>query len=165
MNYFRRFRDAAISMALLVLPFFFLRTNLRDPSEHTVMDAVILKASAPIQFFAVEAARVVSEVLEEYVYLVDVKVDNERLRLENARLREEHRELRMQARENRRLRELLQLRDRMGGESISAQVISRDFSEVFRVTRVAVDRGERDLVHAGMPVVSSEGLVGQVRST
>jgi len=166
MNYFRRFRDAAISMALLVLPFFFLRTNLREPSEHTVLDSVILKASAPIQFFAVESARVVSDVLEEYFYLVEVRRDNDRLRMENARLREEHRELRMQARENRRLRELLQLRDRMGGESISAQVISRDFNPgVFRITRVAVDRGERDLVRVGMPVVSSEGLVGQIRST
>jgi rod shape-determining protein MreC len=33
------------------------------------------------------------------------------------------------------------------------------------VVRVRIDRGERDLLRAGMPVVSSEGLVGQIRRT
>ncbi len=165
MNYFRRIRDIAFSIGLLVIPFFFLRTHLAEPAEHSVVDSLVLKMSAPIQYVATEAARGVSNVLEEYVYLVDVKRDNDRLRMENARLREEHRELRIQARENRRLRELMQLRSRLGGDTISAQVISKDISHVFRVVRVAIDRGERDLVRPGMPVVSSEGLVGQVRST
>ncbi len=45
---------------------------------------------------------------------------------------------------------------------MSAQVIGKDTSEYFRVVRLVVDRGERDRVRVGMPVVSSEGLVGQV---
>lgn len=165
MNTFRRFRDAVVVVALLVLPFFFLKANLEDPSDANVMDQMILTISAPLQYLGREAAEAVSGVLEEYVYLVDVKRENERLRLENERLDEETRLLRIHARENQRLRELLALRERLGGESISAQVIARDISAYFRVSSIRLDRGSRDRVRAGMPVVSAQGLVGQVRRT
>jgi rod shape-determining protein MreC len=162
MSYFRRFRDAAICVALLVIPFFFLKANLEDPSRTNVLDRGILELSAPVQFVAIEVAHAVSGVLEEYFYLVDVNRDNERLSMENARYREELRELRVQAEQNVRLRELLQLRRHIEGETISAQVISKDI-ESFRVARVVLDRGERDLVRPGMPVISVDGLVGQIR--
>lgn len=165
MNTFRRFRDAVVVVALLVLPFFFLKANLEDPSDANMVDQTILSVSAPLQYLGREAAAAVSGVIEEYVYLVDVERENDRLRLENERLSEEARLLRIQARENQRLRELLALRERLGGESISAQVISRDISAYFRVSSIRLDRGSRDRVRAGMPVVSSQGLVGQVRRT
>ena len=71
----------------------------------------------------------------------------------------------MQAGENDRLRDLLELRERLPGESISAEVVTREFSPYFRVMRVRLDRGARDRVRAGMPVVSAQGLVGQIRRT
>lgn len=163
MNQLRRFRDVAVSVALLVLPFFFLKANLKDPSNLSMLDSILLEASSPIQYVGAEAAHAVSSLVEEYVYLVDVKQDNERLQLENLRLREETRSLRAQARENERLRDLLQLRQRLGGDSIAAEVVAKDISPFFRVMRIRVDRGVRDRVHTGMPVVSAQGLVGQVR--
>lgn len=163
MNQLRRFRDVAVSVALLVLPFFFLKAHLNDPSNLSMLDSILLEVSSPIQYVGAEAAHAVSSLVEEYVYLVDVKQDNERLQLENVRLREETRSLRAQARENERLRDLLQLRQRLGGDSISAEVVAKDISPFFRVMRIRVDRGVRDRVHTGMPVVSAQGLVGQVR--
>ena len=44
---------------------------------------------------------------------------------------------------------------------VSAQVVGKDFTEFFRVTRVVLDRGSRD-VRAHMPVVSPDGVVGTV---
>lgn len=163
MNQLRRFRDVGVSVALLVLPFFFLKANLQDPSKLSMIDSVLLEASSPIQYVGAEAAHAVSALVEEYVYLVDVKEDNERLQLDNTRLREENRSLRAQARENERLRDLLHLRQRLGGDSISAEVVAKDISPFFRVLRIRVDRGVRDRVHTGMPVVSAQGLVGQIR--
>src|SRR5690606_40748297 len=96
MNYFRRLRDAAICVALLILPFFFLGANLKDPSRTNPLDRAILEISAPVQFVALEVARTVSGFLEEYFYLVDVGRENERLERQNARAREELRELRVQ---------------------------------------------------------------------
>jgi rod shape-determining protein MreC len=162
---FKRFRDAAICVALLAIPFFFLNANLKDPESTNALDRTVLTISAPIQVVAASSARWFSGLWQDYVYLVDVKEENDRLRSENARLTEESRRLRAEAVENRRLRSLLQLRERIGGEHIGAQVIGRDVSRFFRVTRVRVDRGERDHVRPGMPVIAAEGLVGQVRRT
>lgn len=163
MSSFKRFRDAAICVALLAIPFFFLNANLKDPESTNALDRTVLTISAPVQMIASSTARWFSGVWQDYVYLVDVKEENDRLRSENGRLAEESRRLHFEALENRRLRSLLQLRERIGGELIGAQVIGRDVSRFFRVTRVRLDRGERERVHPGMPVITSEGLVGQIR--
>lgn len=165
MNFYRRFRDAVICIVLLALPFFVLRSNLKSPERTNVLDRAILELSAPIQYGATQLAQSVSGILQEYVYLVDVGRENDRLREENARLREAGYKLQSEASENRRLRRLLQLRDELRGSLLSAQVIGKEVSPFFRVMRVVLDRGERDRVHAGMPVVTSEGLVGQIRRT
>jgi rod shape-determining protein MreC len=165
MNQLRRFRDAAISMALLAIPFFVLKSNLQDPSDTNMVDRLILQASAPIQYVAMEMADSVSGVIEDYVYLVHVKGDNDRLRGEVDRLTQERRRLHAHARENQRLKELLQLRERIGTETLSARVIAKEIVPSFRVVRVRIDRGERERIKRGMPVISSEGLVGQVEKS
>ncbi|MGD8863037.1 MAG: rod shape-determining protein MreC [Myxococcales bacterium] len=163
MNFYRRFRDAAVVVVLLALPFFFLRANLRDPAKTNAIDRVVLQLSAPIQYVATQAAIGVSGIWQDYVYLIEVKRDNDRLREENARLREMTFKLRSEAAENRRLRKLLQLRDQLKGSLLSAQVIGKEVSPFFRVIRLRLDRGERDRVKPGMPVLTADGLVGQVR--
>lgn len=163
MHLYRRFRDAVVCIILLALPFFVLRANLTDPSRMNAVDRTILELSAPIQYGTSQLAQGVSAFLQEYVYLVEVKRDNERLRAENQRLQEDTHRLASAATENRRLRRLLQLRDELRGNLLSAQVIGKEVSPYFRVTRVRLDRGERAHVRPGMPVLSADGLVGQIR--
>ena len=163
MNLYRRFRDAAVCVVLLALPFFFLRANLREPAKANVVDRAVLQVSAPIQYVATQLAIGVSGWWQEYVYLIEVKRDNDRLREENARLRESAFKLRAEAAENRRLRKLLHLRDALKGTLLSAQVIGKEVSPYFRVNRLRLDRGERDRIKPGMPVLTADGLVGQVR--
>lgn len=163
MNYLKRFRDALLCVVLLGIPFFFLRANFKDPARASWLDRVILQISAPIQYVGIQAARGVSGLLEDYVYLVDVKREYERLRTENGWQRQELRKLRLEAAENLRLRRLLELRQRLHQHSRTAQVIGKEVSPFFRVIRVRIDRGERDGVRAGMPVLSADGLVGQIR--
>jgi len=165
MSYFRRFRDAFFALVCLTVPFLVLKAHLAAPEEQSALDRGILASSAALQWVATEAAHAASNAIEDYVYLVDVKRENERLQLENERLRDEARSLRLVGRENRRLRSLAGLRDRLGGDAVSAQVIAKEISHFFRVTRIRIDRGEREFVRSGMPVVSTQGLVGQVRRT
>jgi len=105
----------------------------------------------------------VTSVVEDYVYLVDVKSDNDHLRAENDRLQREMRGLRADAQRVRELESLLGLRERLATETMTARVIAKDISPSFRVARLAVDQGEHAGLRAGMPVVANEGLVGQVR--
>jgi len=164
-NQFKRLRDAAISFALLALPFFVLSAHLRDPARMNPLDHGILEVTSGVQSIAAHAARWISDVFEDYVYLVETREENGRLRAQLARLEEERQRLSSEGIENRRLRSLLQLRERLGGEVMAATVIGKDVSPFFRVTRVELDRGERDHVRPGMPVVAAQGLVGQIRRT
>jgi rod shape-determining protein MreC len=164
-SFFRRFRDAALVAALLAIPFFFLKANLTDPARTSWLDRMVLEVSVPIQYVAARAAGGVSAIVEEYVMLVDARRESEELTAENSRLRQRVRELGQEARDNERMRGLLALREELPGETLTAEVIGKEVSPYFRVVRVRIDRGERDLLRAGMPVISAEGLVGQVRRT
>ena len=163
MNYFQTIRDAAILLALDTIPAVFLRANLRDPSDLSWLDRALLQVSGPVQYVAEWAADGVTSVVEDYVYLVDVKSDNDHLRAENDRLRHEMRSLRADAQHVYQLEALLGLRERVATETLSARVIAKDISPSFRVVRLAVDQGEQSGLRAGMPVVANEGLVGQIR--
>ena len=163
MNYFQTIRDFAILLALLVIPAIFLRANLRDPSQLSWLDRVLIQVGSPVQYVAEWAADATTGVIEDYVYLVDVKADNDHLRAENDRLKREMRTLRADAQRTYQLEALLGLRERLATETRSARVIAKDISPSFRVVRLAVDEGEQAGLRAGMPVVANEGLVGQIR--
>jgi rod shape-determining protein MreC len=155
----KRYRDAAIVVLLLALPFFVLKANMKSPESQSPLDRAILRISSPVEAAAATIARGLGGVWNDYVYLVDVKKEDERLSYANARLRERVRSLEQAEIENRELRRLLQLKDSMPEATVSARVIGKDFTEFFRVTRVVLDKGARD-VRPHMPVVAPDGVVG-----
>lgn len=157
----KRYRDAAIVVVLLAVPFFVLKANMKAPESQSAMDRVILRLSAPVEIAASTLARGVGDVWDDYVYLVDVKADNGRLSYDNARLRERVHSLEQAEAENRQLKRLLQMRDSLAEGAVSAQVIGKDFTEFFRVTRIVLDKGARD-VRPHLPVVAPDGVVGAV---
>jgi rod shape-determining protein MreC len=63
-------------------------------------------------------------------------------------------------RENEELRRLLELRDRLGFETVGAQVIGESVGNF--EWSVYIDRGSVDGVASDMPVIAAEGLVGRV---
>src|SRR5688572_7830596 len=123
------------------------------------LDRTLLTLSAPIEYTFAFLARGVSNLVGEYVYLVDVKRDNDRLSYDNARLEAKINQLSAIEAENRRFRRLLGLRDRVRSETVSAQVISKDTTDYFRVARVTLDTPAPG-IRANMPVISLEGVVG-----
>jgi rod shape-determining protein MreC len=158
----KRYRDATIVVVLLAVPFFVLRANMKHPENQNALDRAILKVTAPIEYTSSSLARGISNVWGDYVYLVDVKAEGERLAYDNARLREQVHRLEQQQTENHTLRRLLELRETLPTESVSAQVVGKDFNpEFFRVTRVVLDRGSRN-IRPNMPVVAPDGVVGKV---
>lgn len=155
-------RDIGVVVIALFVPFFFLRSHIRDPKGWSELDRTVVRVSEPVQSASAWLARGISNLWGDYVYLVDVKGDNKRLAFENARLEERVRRLEQQEIENRRLRRLLGLRESMPGDVVSAQVIGKDVTDFFRVFRLSLDRGARD-VRKEMPVVALGGVVGIVQ--
>lgn len=157
---FRRGRDAIVVIVLLALPFFVLRSNVRDPRKLNALDRLVLKISAPLQFIGAQIGRGISSIVGSYVYLVDVKAKNDELQHENTVLREKVRKLEVMDVENRRLRRLLGLKEQLGPEALTAQVIAKDVLD-FRVASISLDRPSSE-VKPGWPVLTDEGVVGVV---
>ena len=107
MGSFKRIRDTAIVVLLLSVPFFFLRASIRNPQDMNPVVSALSRVGAPLEYMASAVARFVSSGVSQYVYLVDVKQDNNRLAYENARLTARVRELEQAQADNRRLRRLL----------------------------------------------------------
>ncbi|HVY44289.1 MAG TPA: rod shape-determining protein MreC [Minicystis sp.] len=161
---FKRYRDLVIVLLALAVPFWFLRASMRDPKQASGPDKVLVVLSTPIQNAAAMLAHGLSDVWGDYVYLVDVKEDNAKLASENARLREKVRELERHEVEARRLKRLLAMRDTLRTDAVSAQVIGKNTTDFFRVTRVVLDREARD-IGPNLPVLSPDGVVGTTLKT
>lgn len=156
----RRYRDFAIVLLALAIPFWFLRASMRDPKNVTGPDRVIVRVAAPLQWFAATLARGVSNIWGDYVWLVDVKEDNSNLSSQNARLRERVRKLEPLEDENRRLKRLLELKQNLRADTVSAQVIGKNTDEYFRVLRVTLDREVAGSLPANLAVLAQDGVVG-----
>ncbi len=158
----KRYRDAVVVLLALAVPFWFLRYSMaRDPRQLSGPDRLIMEVIAPVQFASATLARGLSGFVSDYVYLVDVKENNANLAAENARLKARVRQLEHLEGTNRRLAGLLDLRKHLTADVVSAQVISKDTVEFFRVAHVTLDRPSRDIRDGGrLPVITLDGVVG-----
>jgi rod shape-determining protein MreC len=160
----KRYRDFVIVLLALVVPFWFLRASMRDTRRGSGAnlvgpDRVIVLIAEPVQWITALLARGISNLLSDYVYLVDVKQDNSRLSAQNARLQEQVRKLEALQDENQRLRRLLDLRQNLRSDVVSAQVIGKNTNDFFRVARVTLDRAAHN-IGPNLPVLAQDGVVG-----
>ncbi|OGP52511.1 MAG: rod shape-determining protein MreC [Deltaproteobacteria bacterium RBG_13_52_11] len=102
----------------------------------------------------------VRTVFQNYVFLVHLKEENYRLQEEVRRLKRENDDLKESAQALERLRRLLLLKERVPITMISAEVVAYSPSASFRT--IVINKGERDGVKKGVPVVTWEGVVGRV---
>lgn len=162
MNRFRRYRDIVLVVLLLAVPFFFLRASIRNPEDLNALDRALLRASSVIEYAASALARRASSLLSDYVYLWDVKEDNNKLAYENARLRGEVRRLSSLEGESKRLHRLLSFRESAKAETVSAAVIGKDITEYFRVAHLVLDNPAPG-IRPNMPVIGVDGAIGTIQ--
>ena len=116
----------------------------------------------PIFIFA-DSPHSVSEVVSsQFKTRAELLEENERLSTENYMQRVDIMRLRSLEQENAAMRKLLNSPLRVSSRRMFAEVISVDSDPYLQ--RVVVNRGASSGVYAGMPVITDEGLVGQVVS-
>lgn len=157
----KRLREVAVVLATLIAAIIVLRMSARHPGDLSTLDRGILYLVSPAQAAMSGVARGLTGVAGRYVELTHARAENEALVRENKKLRAELIEMRRLADESARYQRLLGLRDATPAETIAARVIAVDASPHFRVARVELDRGE-GMVRRGMPVLTSEGVVGRI---
>ncbi len=118
---------------------------------------------SPVQRAAARVVEPISSAYEFFSGIARFRTENAALKRENSELRAKLRDLAALKRENDRLRSLLGYERRSNIKGLTAKVIGWQLTNW--QSAIVVDLGERDGVEKGMPVVSGEGLVGQVVQT
>ncbi|WP_176758769.1 rod shape-determining protein MreC [Thiohalorhabdus denitrificans] len=124
--------------------------------------SALLSALYPVQRVVSAPILLTQAVTDEVESHFQVHRKNEVLRKRLEHLEAENQELGALRRENERLRQLLNEAQRLK-RSVSAAQIIAESPDPFHHT-VTVSRGQRHGVHPGQPVLSAQGVVGQVSS-
>jgi len=122
--------------------------------------AALALAAYPIQRLALAPVQLVTGAAEFFTSQAQLRRENEALREKQLQAAKDLLTLDALAGENRQLRRLLDARERLPRKSMFAEILysGRDpFSH-----KVVVDKGGKDGIQAGLPVVDDVGVIGQV---
>ena len=115
---------------------------------------------APFQEAIASSSRFIKGIWRHYFSLVQVSQENDRLKKQLNRA-EEMKNAWVEARlANDRLRRLMGMGQAFAQQVVYAEVIGRDPTAWFKT--IIIDKGAKDNVAVGMPVVVPEGIVGQI---
>jgi len=156
---FRAFKLVLLSAILLTLTFIFLVSTLGS-QKFGILHKLIFEVTGPVQKVFSGAAGYVGTFTEKYTDLIHVREENRRLWKELQEARAAAHKNREALATNARLKKLLQLKEATDLPMLSARVVGKDPSLWFRT--VIIDRGSSDGVFKGMPVLTAEGIVGQI---
>lgn len=116
--------------------------------------------TAPIQTALAKASRSTFGIWTTYLDWKNVRAENRRLRDENQRLRVDALSVSETGEENQRLRRLLELKTRLPLNTLTGEIIAREWGGWVR--SLTVNRGRSDDVRRLTAVISPDGLVGRV---
>ena len=145
----------AITVNIIVLSL-----STRHHKNAYVPGRIALAIVAPFQEAVTRSVRFCKNIWAHYFALVSVAEENQVLKKVLSEAVEKNNQLVEIELSNLRLRELLNFRKNMSGSFIAAEIISRDPSSWFKT--VVIDKGQADGLSKGLPVVISEGIVGQI---
>ncbi len=156
----KRHLEPLLVLVLLAYPLINLLGSGRRVREPNVVDRVVLGVTAPLQRGLVSVIDGVGSAWERYVSLRRVERENQAMREEISGLRKAVSGMAEARSENERLRRLLNYTEAEAGPVVAARVVGIN-PDANRLT-VRIDRGEGDGLARNMPVVTPDGVVGQL---
>jgi rod shape-determining protein MreC len=156
----RRLVDWSLTAALILLPALVLRASLARGTP-SALDQALLRLTAPLEAGISWVIEGIAGTWSRYVALVDVEAENRELREDNERLRKQLAAMARRAYDVAALEDVAAVKKRTPADTLGARVIGAPLSPQFRVVRLRIDRGGRE-VATDMPVITSEGPVGRI---
>ncbi len=156
----RKIIDWSATLVLIIIPILVLRASLARGTP-SGFDRALLRITAPLQAGVSWVVEGVGGLWGRYVALVDVETENRELRAENEKLRRELTTMSRRAFDVAALEDLAVVKRRTPADTLGARVIGAPMSPQFRVMRLRIDRGEKE-VQPGMPVITGTGPGGRI---
>jgi rod shape-determining protein MreC len=150
----------ACFVLLAVVSLTLLTWKVKNRVPVTMFENALLSITRPLQQGATWTTQSFRRLWDDYVYLVDVQRDNRRLREEIKWLHQENHRYLEAYLQYQRLQRLLNFREQTPLDVVAAAVVGRNSNNWTEI--IYINRGSRDKVAQGFPVVTYDGLVGQV---
>lgn len=136
-------------------------STARHRPEVSLVEETIRDGLAPVQYAVSQSLYRLRAAARSAAAIRAAHEENRRLKQVITALRTENASLREARRENERWRRLLDFVRTPAARMVPAQVIGRDPANWFGY--ITINKGRRDGVRPGLPVVTAEGVVGVVR--
>ncbi|MCX5742520.1 MAG: rod shape-determining protein MreC [Proteobacteria bacterium] len=156
----RRLIDWSLTGLLVLIPALVLRSSLSRGTP-SGFDQALLRITAPLEAGVSWVVEGLGGLWSGYVALVSVERENTELRAENETLRKQLATMTRRAYDVAALEDLATVKKRTPADTLGARVIGAPLSPQFRVLRIRIDRGEREIQY-NMPVITSAGAVGTI---
>src|SRR5210317_2524517 len=147
-------------LGFLLTAILFLIISMAGRKEFTTLHKIGLEIIGPVQTVISKASNYAGSIKARYVDLLHVREENEQLRQELLQYKTANIEYREALATNIRLQKLLDLKESLSPPTLTAEIVGKDPSLWFRT--FTINRGSSDGVQKGMPVVTIEGVVGQI---
>jgi len=160
LDFIKRQRRLIVLVILLLMSLQSLSSGIRPDARMNLPSRMVLSISYyPLNFInsAFLGAR---RVWFGYIYLVNLRIENEELRGRIAQLEGEKGQLLASLLENERLRGLLNFKEAASVQGIIAEIIGVETSGEFKT--ILLNKGSSDGVRGNMQVVTSQGVVGRI---
>ena len=145
----------------LVFPVLLLVSGLKSEAKHNALDRVFLKLTSPLEKFISSGLERSLAVWKNYILLKDVHEENQELRRVNAEVNALLLVEKGKTRTQSELRDLLELRKKIGTHAIAVNVKKSSLNSFMKVSRLSLDLANVS-IEPGMAVLAADGLVGRI---
>ena len=159
-EWLRRLRGALLVFVFLSVFLYIFSLNFRPPDKMDILQRFVVESISPLIKSVGKFSFYIEDTIKEYVWLRQVRHENETLREQVAKLEQKVTDFHEAYVENLRLRRLLDFKSTLQAETIAAQVVLHDMTGWFQT--LIVDKGFKDQIAQDMAVVNDEGVVGRV---
>ena len=149
--------------ALIVFSLYLMTAGVRQGDRVGAPARGMLEVLRPVEAGTANFGAGLRSIYHDYLNLVHVREENERLIAELARVKAEQARMAELEAENRHLTELLELRDVLGADAIAANVIGSDATGISHT--LILGQGSASGLRPGMAVLSNQGVVGRIIET
>ncbi|HTR61630.1 MAG TPA: rod shape-determining protein MreC [Candidatus Binataceae bacterium] len=149
--------------ALIILSLYLMTGGVLRSDRAAAPARGMLEVLRPVQAGTANFGAGIRSICHDYLNLVHVRQENERLTTELARVKADQARMVELEEENRHLAELLELRDALGVDAIAANVIGSDATGISHT--LVLGQGSSSGLKPGMAVLSNEGVVGRIIET
>lgn len=151
---------AALHIVVMTISIIGMMQRDKVSEEASLFERIMIDTVSPIQSSIFTLKDETTSFFDNYIFLVDVKKNSEKLKRQIDDLEKKIFELEELQRENKRLKDLLKFGEDLAFNKVLARVIGWDANGNIKVIRI--NKGSDDGIKVESPVIASDGLVGYV---